>query len=41
VALLLVSAWVVVRRYLALRREIDPVASAAWNDLRRAWRFGG
>jgi capsule polysaccharide export protein KpsE/RkpR len=40
VALLLVSAWVVVRRYLALRRESDPVASAAWNDLRRAWRFG-
>jgi uncharacterized protein involved in exopolysaccharide biosynthesis len=40
VALLLVSVWVVVRRYLALRRESDPLASAAWNDLMRAWRFG-
>ncbi|HEY2558869.1 MAG TPA: Wzz/FepE/Etk N-terminal domain-containing protein [Caldimonas sp.] len=37
-ALLAMSAWVVLRRYLALRRARDPVASAAWRGLVRAWR---
>jgi tyrosine-protein kinase Etk/Wzc len=35
--LLVASAWVVLRRYAALRRERDPVASAAWRGLVRAW----
>jgi capsule polysaccharide export protein KpsE/RkpR len=38
-ALLAASAWVVLRRYLALRRANDPVASAAWRGLVRAWRI--
>jgi hypothetical protein len=38
-ALLAMSAWVVLRRYLALRRARDPVASAAWRGLVRAWRL--
>jgi capsule polysaccharide export protein KpsE/RkpR len=39
VALLAMSAWVVARRYLALRRARDPIASAAWRGLVRAWRI--
>jgi tyrosine-protein kinase Etk/Wzc len=39
-ALLAASAWVVLRRYLALRGARDPVESAAWRGLARAWRFG-
>ena len=38
VALLAASAAVVVRRYFALRRARDPIASAAWRGLVRAWR---
>jgi len=37
VALLLVYAWVVLRRYAALRRARDPAASEAWRGLARAW----
>jgi tyrosine-protein kinase Etk/Wzc len=36
-ALLLASAWVVLRRYWMLRRANDPVASAAWLGMLRAW----
>jgi hypothetical protein len=39
VALLLISGWVVVRRYAALRRDSDPAAASAWRDLTRAWRI--
>jgi capsule polysaccharide export protein KpsE/RkpR len=39
VALLAASAAVVVRRYFALRRARDPIASAAWRGLVRAWRI--
>jgi len=39
VALLLVSAWVVLRRYAATRRARDPAASEAWRSLVRAWSF--
>ncbi len=38
-ALLLVSAWVVVRRYAAALRAIDPAAASAWRALSRAWSF--
>ena len=38
-ALLLVSAWVVVRRYLAMRHADDPAAASAWRGLVRAWSF--
>ena len=38
-ALLLSSAWVVIRRYAAVARENDPAASAAWHSMARAWRF--
>ncbi len=38
-ALLLVSAWVVVSRYLATRRAADPAAASAWRGLARAWSF--
>ncbi len=38
-ALLLASAWVVVRRYVALTRATDPAARAAWRGLARAWSF--
>ncbi|HEX4235583.1 MAG TPA: Wzz/FepE/Etk N-terminal domain-containing protein [Caldimonas sp.] len=37
-ALLAASAWVVLRRYLALQRARDPVAAAAWRGMLRAWR---
>jgi uncharacterized protein involved in exopolysaccharide biosynthesis len=36
-ALLLVSLWVVVRRYLGLVRAADPRSAAAWSGLARAW----
>jgi tyrosine-protein kinase Etk/Wzc len=39
VALLLVSAWVVVRRYAAMLRSADPAAASAWRSLVRAWSF--
>ena len=38
-ALLLSCAWIVWRRYAALRRELDPGAAAAWTHLRDAWRW--
>ena len=38
-ALLLVSTWVIVRRYLATLRADDSAAASAWRDLVRAWRF--
>jgi len=38
-ALLLVSGWVVVRRYLDTRRDEDPAATSAWRGLVRAWSF--
>jgi len=40
IALLAASVWIVLRRYLALRRARDPLESAAWRGLVRAWRFG-
>ena len=39
VALLAMSAWTVARRYVTLRRARDPIASAAWRGLVRAWRI--
>jgi tyrosine-protein kinase Etk/Wzc len=39
VALLLTSAWVVIRRYAAVTRANDPAALAAWQGLARAWSF--
>lgn len=39
VALLLVSAWVVVRRYTETLRAGDPAAASAWRGLVRAWSF--
>jgi capsule polysaccharide export protein KpsE/RkpR len=39
VALLLVSAWVVVRRYFATLRGADPAAESARRSLIRAWSF--
>ena len=39
-ALLLSSAWVVVRRYRRLVAAADPGADLAWRGLRQAWRFG-
>ena len=38
-ALILVSAWVVVRRYAALARASDPDSDAAWRGLARAWSW--
>ena len=39
VALLLVCAWVVLRRYVALVRATDPASTVAWRGLARAWSF--
>lgn len=39
IAFLLVSAWVVVRRYITLVRSSDPQSAAAWSGLRRAWSW--
>jgi tyrosine-protein kinase Etk/Wzc len=39
VTLLLVSFWVVLRRYAAVMRVQDPSAAAAWRSLARAWSF--
>ena len=39
VSLLATSAWIVARRYVTLRRARDPIASAAWRGLVRAWRI--
>ena len=36
-SLLLVSAWVVVRRYVTTVRADDPAAASAWRGLVRAW----
>ena len=38
-ALVLSSAFVVVRRYGAWRREADPEGAAAWQGMRRAWAW--
>jgi capsule polysaccharide export protein KpsE/RkpR len=38
-ALVATSALVVARRWFALRRARDPIASAAWRGLVRAWRL--
>jgi len=38
-ALVATSALVVARRWFALRRARDPIASAAWRGLVRAWRI--
>jgi capsule polysaccharide export protein KpsE/RkpR len=37
VTLLLVSFWVVIRRYAAVMRAKDPAATAAWRGLASAW----
>ena len=39
IALLLTSAFVVVRRYVAVAREEDPDGAAAWRALALAWRL--
>jgi capsule polysaccharide export protein KpsE/RkpR len=39
VTLLLVSFWVVIRRYAAVVRTEDPAAAAAWRSLASAWSF--
>ena len=39
IALLLTSAFVVVRRYVAVVREEDPDGAAAWRALALAWRL--
>ena len=41
VAFLLVCAWVVVGRYLALVRSDDSESAEAWRGLRRAWSLRG
>jgi len=38
-ALVAASAWIVARRYITLRRARDPISSAAWRGLVRAWRI--
>ena len=37
IAFVLASLWVVVRRYAALARAVDPESDAAWKRLARAW----
>jgi len=37
-ALVLTSAFVVIRRWMALARERDPARAASWHALARAWR---
>ena len=39
IALVLASAWVIVRRYAALVRQADPESEAAWRGVVRAWGF--
>lgn len=39
VGLILSSAFVVTRRYMALKRELHPESAGAWAALRRAWRW--
>jgi uncharacterized protein involved in exopolysaccharide biosynthesis len=39
VALLLCSAWVVLRRYAQTQRARDPEAASAWRGLVSAWSF--
>ena len=39
IALVLASAWVIVRRYAALVRQADPEGEAAWRGVVRAWDF--
>jgi tyrosine-protein kinase Etk/Wzc len=39
VAFLLVSTWVVMRRYGAVVRASDPQSAAAWRGLAQAWRL--
>jgi capsule polysaccharide export protein KpsE/RkpR len=39
VALLLVSTWIVARRYLSTLRADNPSAASAWRGLARAWSF--
>ena len=39
IALLLASAWVIVRRYASLVRGADPEREAAWRGVVRAWAF--
>jgi len=38
-AVLASMAWVIGRRYAALRREQDPARSQAWQTVRSAWRW--
>ena len=38
-ALVLMSSWAIVRRYLQHLRASDPAANAAWRDLARAWSW--
>lgn len=40
-ALLGSSFFVIVRRYMAMSRELDPSRGAAWDSLRAAWRWRG
>ena len=38
-ALLAISAWVVIRRYASVARAADPESDAAWRKVARAWRL--
>jgi len=35
--LLCVSGWILIRRYNALRDEVDPIASQQWLTMKRSW----